>query len=162
MNPALPEALPEAFGVKRMVTERLCPALRVVGSFGPRMANSELDDPREEILTAAPEAVSLAGRVLLDPTVTLPKLRAAGLTSSCAAVTPFPETSISGVGSTVLLLNLRTPEVCPTTVGAKTTGNRRLAPGLIVAGKEKTPNEKALPCTDREVMRSVLLPRFES
>ena len=46
------------------------------------MENSEFDDWSEEIVTAAFEAVSVACRLALDPTVTLPKLSVAGLTAN--------------------------------------------------------------------------------
>jgi hypothetical protein len=42
------------------------------------------------------------------------------------------------------------------------TGNCMLAPGAICAGKGNSPNENSLPCFDLEVIRSVLLPVFES
>ena len=66
-----------------MVTARLFPAGSVTGSFSPRMANSELEDQSDVMVTAAFEAVSVACRLALDPTVTLPKLRVAGETPSC-------------------------------------------------------------------------------
>jgi len=55
-----------------------------------------------------------------------------------------------------------TPVVYPEAVGLKITGNWMLAPGAIVTGKGNVPNEKALPCSDAEVITSVLLPMFES
>jgi hypothetical protein len=55
-----------------------------------------------------------------------------------------------------------TPVVCPVTVGVKITGNWMLAPGRILAGTRNSPNEKALPCSDLEMIRSVLYPVFES
>jgi len=128
------------------------------------MANSEFVDRSEEIVTEPFVAVSVACWVALDPTVTLPKMRVAGETPSCglALATPFPATFISRGESVALLMTVRMPEVCPKTVGVKITGNRTLAPGLICAGKGNSPNEKALPWTDMEVILSVLLPVFES
>jgi len=41
------------------------------------MANSELVERSDEMVTAPWEAVSVAGRLALDPTATLPKLRVA-------------------------------------------------------------------------------------
>jgi hypothetical protein len=46
------------------------------------MANSELVDPSDEMVTAAFEAVSVACRLALDPTVTFPKVRVEGVTPS--------------------------------------------------------------------------------
>jgi hypothetical protein len=45
------------------------------------MANSELDDSSDEILTVPFEAVSVACRLALDPTVTFPKVRVEGVTA---------------------------------------------------------------------------------
>jgi hypothetical protein len=44
MNPGLPEAVPDAFGVNRTVTWTLCPAGIVMGRFSPSGANSALVD----------------------------------------------------------------------------------------------------------------------
>jgi hypothetical protein len=134
----------------------------VIGRCSPRMANSELVDWAEEIVTEASEAVSLAPSVALDPTVKLPKLSVAGLTASIALAEPFPATFILGGGTVALLLSVRIEEVCPKAVGAKITGNRTFAPGLIWAGKGNSPNEKAFPWIDMELIRSVLFPVFES
>src|ERR1700687_95371 len=92
MNPALPEAVPDAFGVNRTVTWTLCPAGIVTGRFSPRRANSELVDWSDEMVTASFEAVSVAGRVALEPSVTLPKLSVAGVTPSSGPTTPVPAT----------------------------------------------------------------------
>ena len=118
----------------------------VTGRCNPTMANSALVDWPEEMVTDAPDAVSLAWRVALDPTVTLPKVSVAGLTSSCSfGLTPFPVRFISGGETTALLVTVTREEVCPTAVGVKITGNRTLAPGLTSAGKDNSPNEKASP-----------------
>jgi hypothetical protein len=84
VNPTWPEAVPAALGVNRTVTATLCPAAIVTGRVSPRMANSEFVDWSDEMVTAEFEAVSVACRLALDPTVTLPKLRVAGVTASCA------------------------------------------------------------------------------
>jgi hypothetical protein len=69
------------------------------------MANSEFVDWSDEIVTAAFEAVSVACRLALDPTVTLPKLRVAGLTANCGftGATPVPVKD-SAVGEFAALL----------------------------------------------------------
>jgi hypothetical protein len=61
-----------------------------------------------------------------------------------------------------LLVRVKAPEVNPLTVGVKIRVNWRLAPGLILTGTGKLPNEKALPCTDLEAIRRVLFPVLES
>src|SRR5271157_2294325 len=125
------------------------------------MANSELSDWSDEMVTATFEAVSLACRLALDPTVTFPKLRGAGVTPS-SGYTPVASTSIVSRGFLAVLRSVMTPVVCPLAVGLKITGNSRVGPGLIVTGTGNLPNEKAFPCIDLEVIRSVLLPVFES
>jgi hypothetical protein len=52
MNPALPEAVPDAFGVNRIVTGMLRPAGIVTGRLSPSRVNSELVDPSDEMVTA--------------------------------------------------------------------------------------------------------------
>jgi len=127
------------------------------------MANSEFVDWSDQMVTAASEAVSVACRLLLDPTVTLPKLRAAGLIPSCApSATPVPEIFISRGEPGELLMIMRMAEVHLNSVGVKMTGNSTLDPGSTFAGRGNSPKEKYFPCTDVEVMVSVSLPVFES
>jgi len=87
------------------------------------MAYSELFDWSEEMVTAALEAVSVACKLALDPTVTLPKLRFEGLIPSCEAAlsTPVPARSIVRSGFLAVLTSLTEPTVCPGAVGAKIT-----------------------------------------
>jgi hypothetical protein len=75
--------VPEAFGVNRTVTGTLCPAAIVSGRLRPLRENSELVDWSDEMVIEAFEAVSVACRLALSPTVTLPKLSVVGLTVSC-------------------------------------------------------------------------------
>src|ERR1019366_1161502 len=135
----------------------LCPAEIVTGRFSPSMANSELVDWSDETVTAAFEAVSVACRPALDPTVTLPKLRVAGVTPSCGS-TPVPATSMFRGEFGSLLVSVRIPSVYPWAVGVKITGNWTLALGLIFTGNGKLPNEKACPYFDLEKILSVLCP----
>jgi hypothetical protein len=50
------------------------------------------------------------------------------------------------------------PRVSRSAVGLKMTGNLRLSLGLINIGTGKSPNEKPLPFSDLEVIRSILSP----
>src|SRR5208282_1124148 len=164
VNPAWPEAAPEALGVNLIVTATLSPAAMVAGRVSPDRTNSELVDASDEMVTAAFEAVSVACRLVLDPTVTLPKLRVEGLTPSCAlaVVSPTPVTYMESRESLAVLLSSKTPTLYPLVVGVKMTGNSMLAPGLRFTGTENLPNENSGPCSDFEVIRSVWLPVFES
>src|ERR1700674_573270 len=141
----------------------LCPAGIVTGRFSARR-NSELVDPSDEMVTAAFEAVSVAFRLALDPTVTLPKLRFAGLTASWgfAVTSPNPVTFMVSMESLAVLMSSKTPVLYPLAIGLKITGNSTLAPGWRFTGKGNLPNENSLPCFDLEVICSVLLPVFES
>src|SRR5450631_1946799 len=128
------------------------------------MANSELVDWSDEMVTAAFETESVACKLALDPTVTLPKLSVAGVTPSCGlfGYMPVPWTCMLRGEFKALLLSVRVPSVCPMAVGVKMTGNWMLAPGWILTGTGKLPNEKALPSSDLEAIRSILFPVFES
>lgn len=111
VKPAVPEAAPEAFGVNFNVTGKLVPAGMVTGRVSPTIANSELVEPSDEIVAARPEAASVACKLALDPTVTLPKLRLEGVTVSCAtvALTPVPWTWMFSGELGSLLLSVRMP-----------------------------------------------------
>src|SRR5271169_16964 len=164
-NPALPDAVPEALGVNWIVTWRICPAGIVTGRFNPRMSNSELVDWSEEMVTAAFEAVSVACRLAFDPTVTLPKLRVEGLTPNCGSpelASPTPVTNMESWASLAVLTSSKEPWLYALAVGVKMMGNSMLAPGLRLTGTWNLPNEKPCPCSDSEVIRSVLFPVFES
>src|ERR1019366_1633517 len=114
-NPALPEAVPDPFGVNRTVTGMLCPAGIVTGRFSPRRANSELVDWSDEMVTEAFEAVSVASSLTLDPTVTFPKLRVAGLTPSqgFAVASPNPVAFIVSLESLAVLTSSKKPVLYP-------------------------------------------------
>ena len=141
----------------------LCPAGIVTGRFSARR-NSELVDPSDEMVTAAFDAVSVACRLTLDPTVTLPKLRVAGLTASLefTVTSPNPMTFIVSMECLAVLMSSKTPVLYPLAVGLKMTGKSTLAPGWRFTGKRNVPNKNSLPCFDMEVICSVLLPLFES
>jgi hypothetical protein len=79
---ALSEAEPLAWGVKVIVNEALCPAASVSGNEIPLNVNSEVPNVAEDIATLEPEALSEPDRLLLLPTMTLPKLKLAGDTAN--------------------------------------------------------------------------------
>jgi hypothetical protein len=128
------------------------------------MVNSGLVERSEEMVTEPFVAVSIACCVAVDPTVTLPKFSAVGLSPSrgFAFATPFPVTLISTWESVPLFMSVSTPSAYPNALGVKMTGNRTFAPGAISAGKGKSPTVKALPRTEMEAITSVLLPVFAS
>jgi len=167
VNPAWPEAAPEALGVNLMVTATLSPAAMVAGRVSPDRTNSELVDASDEMVTAAFEAVRVACRLALDPTVTLPKFSVAGVTASAGAAlplaTPVPLRSMESGEAAAVLSSVITPVEYPAAVGLKMTGNARLAPGSTSMGRVKVPNQKTvLPPLDLYVMLSAVLPVFVS
>jgi len=120
----------------------------VAGRVSPDRTNSELVDASDEMVTAVFEAVSVACRLALDPTVTLPKLRVAGVTPSAGAAlpltTPVPEKSIESGEFSAVLLSVMTAVKDPLAVGLKITGNSRLAPALTSTGRVKVPNQNTV------------------
>src|SRR3974390_1830998 len=124
-----PDAAPEFCGVK--VTEKvaLCPAASVTGRESPLNANSELFEEPDEIVTLAPDAVSVAVRALLEPIVALPKLKLAGLSDSCPAVFPVPAIETLRVALDAVDERLRLPLADPVAVGVKDRVKVRLCPG---------------------------------
>src|SRR5271156_2098628 len=136
----------------------------VAGRASPRMANSELDDSSDEIFTALFEAVSVACRLALDPTVTFPKERVGGVTPSSGSegLEPVPRRLMFRGEFGSLLASVRVPLAYPSAVGVKMTGSSMLAPGWRFTGKVNLPNEKALPCSFLEVIRNVSFPVLES
>jgi len=137
------------------------------GRVSPDRATSELVDASDEMVTAALEAVSVACRLALDPTVTLPKFSVAGVTPSTGTAlflgTPVPVRSIESGESLAVLWSVITPVTDPLAVGLKMTGNSTLAPGWISIGRVKVPYQNTLlPPLDLYVMLRVVLPVFVS
>lgn len=115
-------------------------------------------------MTAAFEAVRVVWRVALDPTVTLPKLRAAGDAASCAVAlpVPFPETLMDSGEFSALLPRLIVALCAPGVTGVKITGNWMLVPNGRLIGRGIFPTEKPAPCTEAELRVRVPLAVFES
>lgn len=72
-NEMLPEAAPDAWGVKVTVKGALCPAINVTGNVMPLTENPSPLQLPDNIVTAEELAVSVPARALLLPTATLPK-----------------------------------------------------------------------------------------
>src|SRR5262249_4925716 len=106
----------------------LCPDAIVTGKEIPLTENPVPVMPAEVTLTEPPLAVSVALCFRFDPTVTLPKLRVAGLTLSCQAGTVLPE-PVSGTDRdelAALEVIDRVPLAAPLDVGPKATLNVKL------------------------------------
>src|SRR5450755_1763101 len=108
----------------------------VTGRLIPTMANSELTWS-EEIVTEASGAVSVACKVALDPTETLPKARVEGemLNSRFVCATPVPVKFSTEGELSALLLNCAVPDVVPEALGENRIVTGRLCPAWMVTGR---------------------------
>jgi hypothetical protein len=114
-NDNAPEAAPLLCGVNTTFNETLCPAEIVNGNEAPDNVNNPLLLTADEIVTLAPLALSVAGRVADCPTVTLPKLNADGLKDNCpitGAVSPVPESGTFSAGPTMKMRPPLVPDTC--------------------------------------------------
>src|SRR5258708_7629570 len=155
-------AVPDALGANWTVTGTLCPTATVTGKVMPDRVNSELFDCAAVIVTGAPVAESAMTRDALEPNVTLPKSRLAGVTVKCAvaASTPTPCTVITNCGFRALLVIVTTPSFLPATVGANRIGILTLLPAPKVTGSGKLPKLKELPVMDLARIRNGFVPTF--
>ena len=82
-----------------------------------------------------PELVMVSDRVLLWPTVTLPKLKGdvVAVSDPTAAAVPESETVSEGLDASLVTVNV--PVGVPEVVGANTTLNDLLAPPAKINGK---------------------------
>jgi hypothetical protein len=89
-----------------------------------------------EIVSAAPpEFVRVAGRVLVLPVATVPKLRLGGFAVSCPGVNPVPDSGKYRVELDALEVIARLPLKLPLELGEKVTLKLTLWPTLRVNGK---------------------------
>jgi hypothetical protein len=127
------DAPPADCGVKMAVNDTLLPAAIVTGNEIPFIVNSELLTLAEDTTTLAPDALRFPDRFALAPTVTLPKLKAPGVTFNTPAVPAEPERGIVKPGL------LETTEMLPDTVlelvGVKVTLSVMLCPAVKVSGR---------------------------
>ena len=101
----------------------------------------------DTVTDVPPELVMVSDKVLLLPTLTLPKLRLAGLGESIPAVTAVPETGTVSVALEASLVTVRLPVGLPADCGAKTTLNDLLAPAARVNGTVTPLTVKPVPVT---------------
>ena len=115
----IPDAVPLIRGVKVKVSDALCPAAMVLGKDIPPRPNSGLLEAAEDTITLDPVAVRVAVRVLLVPTVTLPKFKAVTLEVIRPAGIPFPDRAIDKSGVEAFETIAIRPLVFPPTLGVK-------------------------------------------
>jgi hypothetical protein len=88
----LPLAFPADAGVKMALNVADCPAVKVTGSLGPLNVNPLPVAAAFEIVTVDPPVlVTVTARLLLLPTVTLPKATLLGFAVNEPGATPVPD-----------------------------------------------------------------------
>ena len=154
-NEAVAKAVPVACGVNLTINGTLWPAGIVVGNETPLRVNSELLRLTEETVTLAPLALSVAGRLVLDPTATFPKVRLAGFTANWPV--PVPEARVAMPESGMFKVALeaeeriaRFPPAFPADCGAKVTFKFRCSPAARVTGRSRPLTLNPVPVTETE------------
>jgi hypothetical protein len=123
---AVPEAEPLLCGLKVTVKLLLDPAATVKGRLTPLKTHSALLVPAEETVTLLPLAEIVPVRLLVLPTVTVPKLRLDGVTASCPVAAPVPESAMFKAGAVEVMAML--PLALPALLGANPTEKVTLLP----------------------------------
>lgn len=146
-NDPLAAAVPLDCGVKTTVNDALCPAARVSGRESPLTLNSEVVMLAAVTVMLEPVAVIVAGRLLVCPTVTVPKFSEAGLSASWPGTVAVPASEIVTVESDASETTEIDPVMLPPAVGLNTAPKVKLCPGLKVRGRLNPLVRKAEPET---------------
>jgi hypothetical protein len=117
------------------VNEAVPPAGMVSGRVGPLSANSALFTEAELTVTEEPLAPNVAGRLLLAPTTTLPKLKLPGLTENWPTAVPVPDRETEGVVPEAFDTSAMLPVSAPAAAGANVTLKVKVCPAERVKGK---------------------------
>jgi hypothetical protein len=141
---AVAAAVPLDWGVNWMPNETLWPAGRVSGRDNPLTLNSGLVMPASVTVRLEPLAVRVPVRLLLCPTITLPKFSVAGLTASWPLTMAVPAREIVRVALEASDRTEIVPLALPPVVGAKTTPKVKLCPGLRAIGRDNPVTWKIL------------------
>jgi len=143
-----PLALPADVGVKTTLKVALCPAVSVTGVLTPLSVNPVPLIATCEIVTLVPPVlVTVSDSDWLLPTVTLPKLKLAGLGDRAPADTPVPDNIIVSVELEALDVTVTEPLALPADVGAKPTLKVVLCPAVSVTGVLTAPSLNPVPLT---------------
>lgn len=159
-NVIFPEAAPLACGANTTVNATLCPAAIVAGKARPVTENSAVLGVADETVTFEPVTVSVAGRPFVLPTVTLPKLRLAGLTLNCDGDVPIPDRGTVTFEIGELDVRSKLPLAFPLACGAKVTPNVKLCPADNVIGSVNPLSVNPLPVIVSCEMVTALPPEF--
>lgn len=137
-------AVPLAWGVNLTLNDALWPADRVSGRDSPLTVNSEVVMPAFVTVMLEPLAVSVPVRLLLCPTITLPKFRVAGLTASWPVTVAVPASEMVSVALEASDITEIVPVAPPPVVGANATPKVKLCPALRVMGRDNPVTRKLL------------------
>jgi hypothetical protein len=153
----LPLAAPLAVGLKSTVNVVLWPAVNVKGNDSPLKLNPvPLAAAAETVRLVPPELVSVADKLVLLPTWTLPNERLVGFAASAPGITPVPESGMLKLGFAPLEVMLTLPLAAPLAVGEKSTVNDVLWPAFIVKGNVRPFKLNPLPlAAAAEIVRLV-------
>jgi hypothetical protein len=147
LNESFAEAVPLVCGTKLTFIDFVWPAASVKGNDIALTLNSELFVVAEETVTLLPLALSVAPRLLLLPTATLPKFKLVGLIASGPLVAPDPERGTVTVKFEGLQLKDMLPLTLPVDFGVKPTFNVTLWPGVSVTGRARPVRLNPAPVT---------------
>ena len=119
------------------MNDALWPTVIVFGKDNPPSRNSGLVEVADETVTFEVVAVRVAVRVLLVPTVTLPKAKAVALEVNRPAEMPVPDRAmVTGLFEAFETIAIP-PLVLPTTFGVKRTLKVTLCPLFRIKGRLK-------------------------
>jgi hypothetical protein len=147
--------------VKVRVNDALWPTVIVFGKDNPPRRNSGLVEVADETVTFEVVAVRVAVRVLLVPTVTLPKAKAVALEVNRPPEMPVPDRAMVRAGLFEAFETIAIPPlVLPTTFGVKRTLKVTLCPLFRLKGRLKPLKLKPAPVTVACETVTVEFPEF--
>jgi hypothetical protein len=156
----LPDAAPLLWGVKVRANDALWPAAMVLGSDNPVRRNSALVEVAEETVTLDAVAVRVVVRLLLVPTVTMPKFKALALEVNRPAEMPAPARAMVRFGFEAFETTVIAPLALPPVFGAKRALKVTLCPLFRLKGRANPLQPNPAPVTVACEIVTVELPEF--
>jgi hypothetical protein len=157
-NERLALAVPLLFGAKVTLKLTDWPAASVFGSVIPETEYSVLLTEADLTVMLAPFAVSVAGKVFLPPTVTVPKFSAVGETASAPELVPVPDSETLIVELPEFHTTVMAPVTEPVAVGLNAVWKVTLCPAASVKGMDIPLTEKGEPLALMREMVRLLVP----
>lgn len=117
----------------------------MIGRVSPDNANWPLSTPADDTVTDVPVADRLPARETLDPTVTFPKLSAAGETDRTPGLVPVPESAILSGEFAASETTTKVALAAPGAAGVKVAVKLTLCVGVKVMGKVSPEMENPAP-----------------